>query len=68
MNFFKMRSTWTNAQLIPLKVCIASAYLLVGAYFHDFFRKYYILFIILFVITVIPSLYLWVTKLRKENS
>ncbi|HEY1871568.1 MAG TPA: hypothetical protein VGG71_10950 [Chitinophagaceae bacterium] len=63
-----MRSTWTNAQLIPLKLCIASAYLLVGAYFHDFFRKYYVLFIVLFVITVIPSLYLWITKLRKENN
>lgn len=68
MNFLKNKTTWTNAELIPLKICIASAYVLVGAYFHDFIRKYYLLFIALFGITVIISLYKWFTKMKKENS
>jgi hypothetical protein len=65
MNFFNRTTTWTNTQLIPLKLCIASAYILVGAYFHKFIREYYLIFIIIFVITVIWALYLWITKMKK---
>jgi hypothetical protein len=68
MNFFRLKTTWTNAELIPMKICIASAYLLVGAYFHNFIREYYILFIVLFGITAIVSLYKWFNKMKKENS
>ena len=67
MNFFSIKTTWTNAEFIPLKLCIASAYLLVGAYFHNFFSKYYILIIILFVVTVIWAVYLWVSKMKIEK-
>jgi len=67
MNFFKLKSTWTNTELIALKLCIASAYILVGAYFHNFIRKYYLLFILLFVITVVVSIYKWINKMKKEN-
>lgn len=52
MNLFKAKTTWTNAEFIPLKVCIATAYLLVGAYFHTFFARYYIPVLILFGITL----------------
>ena len=36
MNFFKAKTSWSNAELIVLKICIASAYVLLGAYFHSF--------------------------------
>lgn len=68
MNFLKQKTTWTNTELIPLKICIASAYVLVGAYFHDFIRKYYLVFIVLFGITVIVSLYKRFNKMKQENS
>jgi len=68
MNFFKLKTTWTNIELIALKLCIASAYILVGAYFHNFVRKYYLLFILLFAITVVLSLYMWIAKMKRENS
>lgn len=67
MNFFKTKTTWTNAELIPLKFCIASAYVLVGAYFHDFFREYYIPVLIFFAVTVIWSMYQWIRKMGRSE-
>lgn len=65
MNFFKIKTTWTNAELIILKLCIATAYILVGGYFHTFFGHYSILVLAIFVVTVIWSVYLWITKIKK---
>ena len=42
MNFFKIKTGWSNAEFIPLKLCIATAYILIGAYFHNFFRDHYV--------------------------
>lgn len=67
MNFFKIKTSWTNAEFIPLKLCIATAYVLVGAYFHNFFRAYYVPILIVFVITVIWAVYLWLNKMKKEK-
>ena len=67
MNFFKAKTTWTNAEFIPLKLCIGAAYVLIGAYFHTFFLNYHVVIIVVFVITVVWSLYLWLTKMRNEN-
>ena len=36
MNFFRIKTSWSNAEFIVLKLCIASAYVLIGAYFSDF--------------------------------
>jgi hypothetical protein len=67
MNFLNAKTTWTNAELIPFKLGIATAYILVGAYFHHFFHHYYIAVFVLFFITVIWTLYLWINKMKKEN-
>ncbi|MCX6294571.1 MAG: hypothetical protein NTX97_00665 [Bacteroidetes bacterium] len=67
MNFFKIKTSWSNAELIPLKVSIATAYILIGAYFHDFFRIHYIPVIVVFIVTVVWSLYLWFTKMKDAN-
>jgi len=67
MNFFKIKTSWTNAEFIPLKSSIATAYILIATYFHDFFQNYYIPVFIIFCITVVWSLYLWVTKMKSEN-
>jgi hypothetical protein len=64
MNFFKIKTSWTNAELIPLKICIATAYILIGTYFHIFFRDYYIPILIIFGITVIWSVYMWLVKMK----
>ena len=67
MNFFKEKTTWTNAELIPLKLCIASAYILVGAYFHHFLHRYYIVVLVLFLLPVIWDVSIWITKMKNEN-
>jgi hypothetical protein len=67
MSFFKIRTTRTNAEFVPLKLCIAAAYILAGTYFHNFFSKNYIPVIIIFIVPVIWSVYLWVTKMKNEK-
>ncbi len=67
MNFFKIRTSWSNAELIPLKVCIAAAYILIGSYFHSFFRCYYLPVLVVFGITVIWSVYLWLHKMKNTK-
>ncbi|WP_262710903.1 hypothetical protein [Flavobacterium foetidum] len=41
MNFFKIKTSWSNAEFILIKLCMASAYIFIGSYFHDFFENYY---------------------------
>ncbi|HSZ71667.1 MAG TPA: hypothetical protein VK750_03255 [Cytophagaceae bacterium] len=67
MNFFKRKTSWSNGEFIPLKLCVASAYVLVGSYFHDYFRMHYMPVLIVFVITVVWSVYLWISKMKSEN-
>jgi len=67
MNFFKIKTSWSNAEFIVLKLCIASAYILVGTYFHNFIRTYYIPVLFLFVLTVIWAVYLWLHKMKNRD-
>ena len=67
MNFFRKKTTWSNTELIWLKLCIGSAYLLIGSAFHDFFQRYYLAIFSIFSITVIRSLLLWFKKMETGN-
>lgn len=67
MNFFQKKTCWSNSEFIVLKVCIATAYILIGAYFHDFFLTYYIPVVFVFGITVVWSLYLWLNKMKASD-
>jgi hypothetical protein len=67
MNFLKEKTSWSNAELIVIKVCIATAYILIGAYFHTFFSTHYIPVLIVFGITVVWGLYLYITKMKNTN-
>ena len=64
MNFFKIKTSWSNAEFIVLKLSIASAYILIGAWFSDFILCYYIPLVIIFIITVSWSVYLWLKKMK----
>ena len=64
MNFFKRKTSWTNAEFIPFKLCIASIYVLVGSFFHDFIIRFALLFINLFVVTTLWTLILWIRKMK----
>ncbi|MFH6993616.1 hypothetical protein [Flavobacterium sp. FlaQc-48] len=64
MNFFKIKTSWTNGEFTIIKLCIASAYILIGSYFHDFIKNYYTPIVVIFGITVIWFVYLWVKKMK----
>lgn len=67
MNFFKIKTSWSNAEFIPIKLCMASIYILVGSYFHDFFKDYYTPLLILFGITVIWFVFSWLKKMKASK-
>jgi len=64
MNFFKVKTNWSNAEFVVLKVCIASAYILIGAYFSTLVLSFYIPILVLFGITVIWAIALWLKKMK----
>jgi hypothetical protein len=68
MNFFKTKTSWSNAQFIPFKLCVASAYILIGTYFHDFFEYYYLPVSIIFGLTTIWTFFLWVNKMKSARA
>jgi hypothetical protein len=65
MNFFKIKTSWSNAEFIVLKLCIATAFIVVGGYFHHFFHHYLVPILIIFVITAVWSVYLWIKKMKQ---
>lgn len=67
MNFLNKKTTWTNWEFIPLKLCIASAYLLIGMYFYDYVKAYKWPLIALFGVTWVVSMSWWIKKMRNEN-
>jgi hypothetical protein len=48
-----------------LKLCIGTAYLLLGAVFHEFVLDHYLLIAFIFGITVAISLRSWIVKMKK---
>ncbi|MBO9586193.1 MAG: hypothetical protein J7574_18665 [Flavobacterium sp.] len=67
MNFFKIKTSWSNAEFIPIKLCMASAYILIGSYFHKFFENYYPVLIAVFIVTVIWFVYQWLKKMKSHS-
>ena len=66
MNFFKTKTSWSNAEFVIIKLSIASAYLMAGAYFHNFFSTYYSYLFILFGISATWAVYFWLHKMRSK--
>ncbi len=67
MNFLKVKTTWSNAEFAVFKICVASAYALVGAYFHNFIRENYVIVLAIFAISVVATILMWRHKMKKEN-
>ncbi len=67
MNFLSVKTKWSSADLAVLKGCVASAYVLIGAYFHEFFLEYYIPVLAGFTIFLVWVVYLWTNKMAKKR-
>ncbi|NHM07529.1 hypothetical protein G4D82_09880 [Flavobacterium sp. CYK-4] len=63
MDFFQRKTTWTNAEFIWLKLSVASAFLIIGAQYADFFSKYFQWIFIVFALSVIRAVFLWIKKM-----
>jgi hypothetical protein len=68
MNFFKVKTAWSNAEFIILKLCVASAYVLIGSYFNSFVKQYYIPILVVFGITCIWCVYLYLKKMKSVRA
>lgn len=68
MDFFKTRTSWSNAEFVVLKLCLASAYLWVGMRFHEFFARYQPMLFAMFAVTVVWSMWLWLSKMKRESA
>ena len=67
MNFFKKQTCWSNIEFVWLKLCVGSAYLFIGTYYHDFLKDYYLPIIIVFSIAVVQTLFLWIKKMEPKS-
>ena len=67
MNFLSAKMSWSNAEFIPFKLCVASAYVLIGAYFHTFIHEHYLPVLLLFVVSTIWVLALWLKKMKNAK-
>lgn len=64
MSFLNKKMSWTNAEFIPFKVCIAAAYLYLGSTFSEFFLTYKGFILGLFAVSLVYVMMLWVKKMR----
>ncbi len=67
MNFFKIKTSWSNGELGIFKVCVASIFVMIGVFFNDYLKNFYVPLIIIFGITLVWTLYLWIKKMRNRN-
>ena len=64
MSFLNKKMTWTNAEFIPLTVCIAAAYLYIGSTFSEFFLSYKGFILGLFAVSLVYVMILWMKKMQ----
>ena len=67
MNLFKRRTTWSNAELVIIKLSILSAGILIGNYFNPLITGYLSVLWVVFVVTVVPGVWLWISKMKNNK-
>jgi len=68
MNFLKAKTNLSNTEFIVLQLCIASFYLMAGAYFQGFFRSYYTPLFSIFGVSAIWFVYWRVDKMKRQSA
>lgn len=64
MNFFKIKTTWTNLEIGILKMSLGSIFILLGSFFHDLIRDYYFPISIIAIVGVLYTLVLYFKKVK----
>lgn len=68
LKFLNAKTTWTNSELVLVKICIAAAYLMIGAYFSPFITHYIPYLGLLFILTGILGMYSWIKKMKAKKA
>lgn len=66
-DFFKIKTTWTNAELWLFKLTLFSGSALIGAYFSSAVLSLAKYFFIVFIVSTAWATYSWVRKMKKEK-
>lgn len=65
MNFFNCKTTWSNAELIVVKIALLSAGMLVGIYGADILLHLAGYLWVLAIVTCLAGFYLWLIKIKR---
>jgi hypothetical protein len=65
MSFLTRKVIWANWQFGPLKLAMLTLGIMIGAYFADFLKPYVWLFGLVFLLTAIWVIIIWVKAMRK---
>lgn len=66
MNFLSKKTSWSNIELGLMKICLICFGIVVGLYFFQSLKEYFLEFVGAFAITCVIVLYLWIKKSREE--
>jgi len=65
MNFLKIKTTWSNAELALFKICVLAAGIILGVYFNQHLKEYLFPLCFICLITGLVLLYLWIKKMKQ---
>lgn len=65
MRFLQLLTTWSNAELGLIKICLICFGISVGIYFYGTVQPYLSYFFVAFCITAVWAFALWFKKLRQ---
>lgn len=66
MNFLKIKTSWSNIELGLIKICVLSAGIILGTYFHVYLKNHLQLLGMVFLVTAVWTIYLWVKKVKHK--
>lgn len=64
MNFFFIKTIWSNLELSLIKTPVTAYGILLGIYYTEFLRDYIELLWIVFAVTAVWTIILWAKKMK----
>lgn len=62
MNFLKTKTAWTYLELGIIKICLVSAGVAIGSYFHEYLLPYLFYFLGLYIALAFVIVPIWIRK------
>ena len=65
MRFLRTITSWSNAELGLLKLCLSCFGICIGLYFHEYLQAWLAYFFAVYIIMAIWALLLWFKKIKR---